>query len=519
MLRFGKSILSASILVALGGCSTFDATFNPHQVKKNIPFLHEAEQPKVTESFDTTEVAPHSVQANSTFSQVVAETKAVKAQHLSMGYDHYGLEVIEGNEYFKPAPLYGRKVSSNYDLPRMRIVDNNLFNVMERLLQQTDYDLVMSNKLAKRKATRAFTLKGNLVEILSQLSRVFGVHIIEDKGTVYVVEKAEFFVQIPHVNTKLSNQLLNDIERLGGEGGKLGANGSIQYHADFVTNDRIDRYLSELRRNRPLISYNVYFWEVKLDRGASIRWDQYDRLVMKLDASLPIGIDDDGANSVEGVYNLQCSNNGIDPAFMQSFLKTQGEVRFTKRPELSAISGEPVEFSFSEGTNKGFGRVDKTSVKITGRYEANKVASRIEISNGVVRGVENEDKDVTKIVLNESARSYPGGVSLITDINAHAKERSENIQYVMMIEPKVDLFEHPGERFLQNAGEKAHHACELERKNRKKTLTFRALMEKEMKHREKERDTKVQRTEVEFNEHLLNERDQKEVKVQQLNQQ
>ena len=123
------------------------------------------------------------------------------------------------------------------------------------------------------------------------------------------------------------------------------AGGNLIYTTDVAGQERVGRYLQELRNGRPLVVMQLYIWEVTLDKenASGINWSNFQlpsfgspltKLGLAASSSFTSAQGQAGSVSLGAVTSGKINTNSLI-----SFLSTQGRVQNISSPQVTFVSG------------------------------------------------------------------------------------------------------------------------------------------------------------------------------------
>ena len=275
--------------------------------------------------------------------------------------------------------------------------------------------------------------------------------------------------------------------------------GNIVYTADVEGEDRVNRYLEQLRNGRPLIILQLYVWEVTLDKenGEGINWSYlklsdigpgYARLAMNAASSYT------SLSQVSGSMSLGAVTSGrLNTSSLTSFLATQGRVQTVSNPQVTFVSGSSATLKIggkqryisqvgtitaantsgtSSSANTNTVSTDSIdtglTIDVAGSYENGVVFSNLDISltnlvslnptssgGGTIDLPQTTDEKINTVIRvrpgdnlvmaglvtskdTNSRQGIPWGSSI--GLPTYGDEQAENRELVVVVKPSVVLF-------------------------------------------------------------------------------
>ncbi|MEQ1652663.1 MAG: hypothetical protein ABL897_09260, partial [Hyphomicrobium sp.] len=185
------------------------------------------------------------------------------------------------------------------------------------------------------------------------------------------------------------------------------AGGNLIYTTDVEGQERVSKYLEQLRNGRPLVVLQMYIWEVSLDgeSAAGLNWKNLTTNKFGGEFSKIKLNSDDAISAVSGGVSMGAVLSGkISAQIIANFLNTQGVVQTLSNPQLTFVSGSSAEFRVG-GT--------RTYVSSVGQLTSNTVSGSTASSNGVGTNTVATDKIETGLKINVNG-SYESGVIFST---------------------------------------------------------------------------------------------------------
>lgn len=408
------------------------------------------------------------------------DAKKNKIFEIDYKYNPY-ITVLPKNDYFINKMTHANMKIKDVKLkPYVKFLDGSLSQTIKSVVEQTNYNYVIDDVLLDRMAKRAFSLKGDLLDVLEQIQIVFDVTIEPSNNILFIKDNAEYLFTLPGLNKKGVSKIVYEIKSLGAkELNYEEQDQTIRYRAKKSETLKIENFLTRFRKKFYIVNYDINLWLVETDYDKPLDWAKFDRLSTNLQANLDWKMMNT-EERLSGQKNLEsnCSNSSLDPAFIQTYLQSQGIVSSLRKPEITVTSGDPEDFSFSEKTTEGVGKAYNTNIEFKTKYYAYKVSTDIKFETNVITGARRVDFDKSNLTLTEKATSYPGGQTLITGVKAKPDYRGKSYEFVMLLKPRVTLLVNPGKEYLNDAGEIAHKACMLEQREKEKTVSYRSMKRK-----------------------------------------
>jgi len=272
--------------------------------------------------------------------------------------------------------LRERRLSLSDELPDTIIVPTTNLNAvpitaaLQAILAGTDISLSWNTGALGSRLVTVMNLRGPLSQVVTKVCSAARVFCTYKHGSIELSERETFVVSIPPiVRTIASSSIISSSTSTGGstaspssssnmannsiveainslleDGQKATVDehgGNIVYTATVDVEERVSRYLSELRTERPLIVLQMYIWEVTLNRENSegINWSSFQvNNIPSLDLSFVDNFS--SAAATTGSMSLGAVTTGIiSSSSVASFLATKGRVQTISNPQITLVSG------------------------------------------------------------------------------------------------------------------------------------------------------------------------------------
>lgn len=290
-------------------------------------------------------------------------------------------------------------------------------------------------------------LSGSLDQVIDRVCAAGHVYCLYQNGTLRVLEKQTFIIEMPPIAGDASNSIADAIGMLAGDSAKVDKDGgNIIYTTDAEGQMRVQQYLQQLRRGRPLIVMQLYIWEVRLDDSANagIKWDGINLNSFGIGnvnvkpisnsgnltgVTSATQLDTASAAAAAGGANFGAVFSGaVNATTLLSFLRTNGTVETVSNPQMTFVSGTKSEFSIGGKQNyvSGVGQLVGTStttggtsnntgigqntvqtdtvetginVKVNGAYESGVIFGQMDIQDTTLLGFDNVNSSGTTLQL------------------------------------------------------------------------------------------------------------------------
>ena len=226
---------------------------------------------------------------------------------------------------------------------------------LQAVLAGTDVSLSWdTGKLGNRLVT-VMNLSGPLPKVVEKICAAAKVFCTYRNGTMELQEKDTFIVSMPPVSKSVgsgggsgggANSMVDTLSQIVGSKVQLDEQGgNVLYTADVEAENRVSRYLEQLRNGRPLVVLQLYIWEVTLNKenAAGINWSQLQlptlgppwlRTALESTGEFTSPSGASGSVSVGAITTGKLNTNSL-----LSFLSTQGSVQTISNPQMTFVSG------------------------------------------------------------------------------------------------------------------------------------------------------------------------------------
>ncbi|MGD9649858.1 MAG: hypothetical protein AB7U41_03610 [Dongiaceae bacterium] len=372
-----------------------------------------------------------------------------------------------------------------------RYVDN--FSALDATANEAFRLLLMDTNIALATDKGADEVKinitnynGNLSDIMDRMSETAGVFWNYRQGLVRLTKDRSFVVPLPPIADALEDMSAM-IAAIGGSDVKLDKTSRmVTYKATRRSADAIASYLERVRKQKVMIVYETYIFEVLLNDASQlgVNWSQIPRRVPAITSStLASTFNTDSSNNqflditaidasgtLSGIETAGLSfgsvfrSGSLNISVLLKFLKTQGNVETISKPVITLLSGGKSKFEVgrkerfvsrrgvatltSSGTGEGTQTTLETEdlntglkMEISGDYSDGAVFTTINLSLDdliqfaeVTASVAGTGSDATPLtinlpktstrLLNTSVQARPGDAIILAGINQSRDERS-----------------------------------------------------------------------------------------------
>jgi cell division septation protein DedD len=278
------------------------------------------------------------------------------AQALGLGGDgdDLGSDVIstQGRPDLIATPLDDSDPLPSYTVPWLSFVNTPLQDVLQAIVADSRLPLgiVWDNPASKisRSSVSMTRLSGELSNVLNKLAESYGFYWRFKDGMLNITADRQYVAPVPPI-ADLFESLPIMVKTLGGTDVFLDKSARmITFRAGSQSFSKIKNYLEIMRKNRSLIVYDTYIWEVILNDGSKMGID-WGALTGTAPAT---AITNRVANASElgavGLVNGAAGGNGLALSFAGSrfsmnvlidFLRSQGTLNSLSQPKIQLLSG------------------------------------------------------------------------------------------------------------------------------------------------------------------------------------
>lgn len=301
---------------------------------------------------------------------------------------------------------------------------------LQAVLSGSDVSLSWNTGALGSRLVTVMNLRGPLPKVIDKICSAARVFCSYRNGTIEMSEKETFVVSIPPVvrsigsasagssssssspssssssggSSNTTNSIVEAINKLlDGEKATVDEHGgNIIYTATVETEERVSRYLTELRTERPLIVLQMYIWEVTLNRenAQGINWSSFTTSKVPGLSKLTLANNLTSAASSKGSVSLGAVTTGvISASAIASFIATKGRVQTISNPQLTFVSGSTASLKVG-GTQRYISEVGTSTSNVSGTSSSSTNSSTNTVST---------DSIETGLAINV-AGSYENGV-------------------------------------------------------------------------------------------------------------
>lgn len=280
-------------------------------------------------------------------------TSAVGMEDRAEGDSLEGMSV-SGRSDLIPSVLVESDPLPKFNVPKLSFDNTPLQDVLKAVLVGSNLPLsvVWDNPESKvsRHSVSMSQLGGDLTGVLNRLADSYGFYWQNKDGTLHIAADRQYVTAVPPI-ADLFESLPIMVKTLGGTDVFLDRSARmITFRADSQSFSKIKGYLDMTRRNRSLIVYDTYIWEVILNDGSKMGIDWGALPGMPPATALTSGAAASGAKNLLslGLVNAASGGNGLALSLAGSsfsmkvlieFLRTQGTINSLSQPKIQLLSG------------------------------------------------------------------------------------------------------------------------------------------------------------------------------------
>lgn len=255
-----------------------------------------------------------------------------------------------------PTPLLTSDPLPSHTVPKISFSGTPLQDVLQVVIRDSGLglSLVWDTEASKisRSSTSMSQLGGDLTSVLNTLADSFGFYWRFKDGMLYITADRQYITPIPPISD-LFDSLPIMVKTLGGTDVFLDkSTRMITFRADSQSFSKIKSYLDITRKNRSLIIYDTYIWEVVLNDGSKMGVDWGSLKGPGTGTSITTGPASALPAATElltaGLVNATSGGTGLSLSFAGSrfsmnllidFLRSQGTVNSLSQPKIQLLSG------------------------------------------------------------------------------------------------------------------------------------------------------------------------------------
>jgi cell division septation protein DedD len=281
----------------------------------------------------------------------------VPEKTIGLGDDDQGSDVIstQGRADLIPTPLDDSEALPAFKVPWLSFSNTPLPDVLQAVTADAGMALsiVWDNPASKitRSSVSMSHLAGDLTSVLNKLADSYGFYWRYKDGMLHIAADRQYIVPVPPI-ADLFESLPIMVKTLDGTDVFLDKSARmITFRAGSQAFSKIKNYLEMTRKNRSLIVYDTYIWEVILNDGSKmgIDWGAMPGTpATKLMAGPSSALPSASGLFSAGLVNAASGGTGLALSFAGSrfsmnmliyFLRSQGTLNSLSQPKIQLLSG------------------------------------------------------------------------------------------------------------------------------------------------------------------------------------
>ncbi len=322
-------------------------------------------------SFQRPLAAPEKVYLNTGEARTVVDTGSDSSIDIDAGF--------ASDDLFMLKPMVDTGVLPAVQLQGLSVTESGVYDALRLVLKDTGISLNIEggSKGSERFGQiAAFDVRGNLTEVMDNLSESIGFFYSYRKNTLFIQQEQQFVIELPPaLSEDNAAGLTNTLQFLGAKDPYIDRlNRSLVFRTNRPSLAKIGSYLQKIRDTRSLIIYDVNIFQVDLrdNSDTGIQWNRLAWASAAGQAAAPMATAPlNGANGTGTVPNtgngavtptgpgaalapigkaisggltglglgLVLSSSRFSIDMLVDFLQTQGNVKAISRPRLAVISG------------------------------------------------------------------------------------------------------------------------------------------------------------------------------------
>ena len=276
---------------------------------------------------------------------------------LGEGVDDSGSDVIttQASSDLIPTALEDTEPLPQHNVPRLSFANTPLQDVLQAVINDANLALAIvwdspASKISRSSVTMRH-LSGDLTSVLNKLADSYGFYWRFKDSMIHIAADRQYIAQVPPI-ADLFESLPIMVKTLGGTDVFLDKSARmITFRAGSQSYFKIRNYLDVMRKNRSLIVYDTYIWEVILNDASKmgIDWGALPGAVPATSVTLGSGSVSNASNALTaGLVNAASGGNGLSLSFAGSrfsmnllidFLRSQGTINSLSQPKIQLLSG------------------------------------------------------------------------------------------------------------------------------------------------------------------------------------
>ena len=320
-------------------------------------------------SFQRPLATPEKVYLNTGEARTVVDAGSEASMDIDAGFGSEDLFMLK--------PVVDTGVLPAVQLQGLSVTESGVYDALRLVLKDTGIALNIEggSKGSERFGpVAAFDVRGNLTEVMDNLSESIGFFYSFRKNTLFIQQEQQFVIELPPaLSEDNAAGLTNTLQFLGAKDPYIDRlNRSLVFRTNRPSLAKIGNYLQKIRDTRSLIIYDVNIFQVDLrdNSDTGIQWNRLawagapGQAATPLATTPPTGTNGTGSvtNTGNGAVNptaaaiapigkaisggltglglgLVLSSSRFTIDMLVDFLQTQGNVKAISRPRLAVISG------------------------------------------------------------------------------------------------------------------------------------------------------------------------------------
>lgn len=283
---------------------------------------------------------------------------SMPAKAIGLDEEDPGSDVIstQGRSELIPTVLDDSDPLPKHIVPWLSFVNTPLQDVLQAVVADARLALavVWDNPASKisRSSVSMSQLTGDLTSVLNKLADSYGFYWRYKDGMLHITADRQYIAPVPPI-ADLFESLPIMVKTLGGTDVFLDKSARmITFRAGSQSFAKIKNYLDMMRKNRSLIVYDTYIWEVILNDSSKmgIDWGALPGSVPATALTVGPGSAISNATGLltAGLINAASGGTGLALSFAGSrfsmnllidFLRAQGTINSLSQPKIQLLSG------------------------------------------------------------------------------------------------------------------------------------------------------------------------------------
>jgi MSHA biogenesis protein MshL len=277
---------------------------------------------------------------------------------IGLGENDPGADVIstQSRSELIPTALDDSDPLPAYIVPWLSFVNTPLQDVLQAVVADARLALAVvwdtpASKISRSSVSMSH-LTGDLTSVLNKLADSYGFYWRYKDGMIHITADRQYIAPVPPI-ADLFESLPIMVKTLGGTDVFLDKSARmITFRAGSQSFAKIKNYLDMTRKNRSLIVYDTYIWEVILNDASKmgIDWGALPGSVPATALTVGAGAAASNARNLltAGLVNASSGGTGLALSFAGSrfsmnllidFLRSQGTLNSLSQPKIQLLSG------------------------------------------------------------------------------------------------------------------------------------------------------------------------------------